>query len=62
MTRQEFQKLLDDVDWFYQYADGDAYRKGRMTFDRARMAAKQSDEFKNMFNAKFLEIHNRKAL
>jgi hypothetical protein len=62
MTTEEFKKILNNVDWFYEYADGDAYRQGRMTLDRARMAAKQSDEFKDMFNAKFYEVHNRKAL
>lgn len=38
ITQQELDKyieLLKNTDWYYQYAEGDAYYKGQASFQRA---------------------------
>ena len=47
MELEEYQKLLDTHDWYYQYSDDYRwYKKGQAERDRLRALAETSEEFK----------------
>jgi hypothetical protein len=50
ITKQEYQKILDNVDWHYQNKIGDEYIEGRKSYLLAASYSFASDEFLIMFN------------
>lgn len=60
MDKEEYQKLLDSHDWFYEYSDdGRVWRAGYESKQRLLNLAKQNPEFAKMYDAKVAEV-NRK--
>jgi predicted metal-binding protein len=50
LTAEEYSKVLANVDWFYQRAEGRAYHKGRDTYLKAERLA-TTPELNEMFQA-----------
>lgn len=50
ITKQEYQKILDNVDWHYQNKIGEEYTEGRKSYLLAASYSFANDEFLIMFN------------
>lgn len=49
LTPEEYAKVLNSVDWYYQRAEGRAYYKGKRGYEKARQLA-TTPELKEMFD------------
>lgn len=49
ITKEEFKQILRKADWFYQFAEGETYYKGKASYNLAVQYSRQSDEFRQMF-------------
>lgn len=50
MTLEEFEKMLSFHDWFYEYADGPAYYKGRESLGRIMdLIRENGEEFRKTY-------------
>ena len=50
ITKEQYQKILDSVDWHYQKKVGDEYTEGRKSYMLAQSYSFANDEFLLMFN------------
>ena len=50
MTKEEYQKVLSQVDFNYGYYNGELHKKEKAKFDSAKYQSKTSKDFEGMFN------------
>jgi hypothetical protein len=61
MTKEEYFKLLNNHDWFYDYSDDHrVWTAGREASERIRYYALQSEEFMVMYKS-FVSYINRET-
>ena len=50
MTVEEFEDLLKNHDWYYMYANGEAYQKGKKESDKIQNLIRQNPELKKIYD------------
>lgn len=59
MTANDFTELVNSVDFFYEFLEGNDYLEERNKFEQVRKISKQNAEFAKIFNDKFYEVFRR---
>lgn len=59
MTANDFVELVNSVDFFYEFLEGNDYLEERNKFEQVRKISKQNAEFTKIFNDKFYEVFRR---
>jgi hypothetical protein len=59
MTTNEFRKLVDSIDWFYEFLDGNDYLDERNKYEQIKKISERNEEFTRIFNNKFFEVFKR---
>ena len=51
MTKEEYQKLLENHDWYFMMSDDfRVWERGQKNLDKLLRIASQNSEFRNLFN------------
>lgn len=63
MNLETYMKDLKNHDWFFAMSDDHrVYMRGNAERDRLVKLAESSEEFKNAFNAKYLEVYSNEKI
>jgi hypothetical protein len=59
MTTNEFKELVNSINWFYEFLDGNDYFDERNKYEQIKKISERNEEFTRIFNNKFFEVFQR---
>jgi|GEM_PF-3784946 len=59
MTTNEFKELVESIDWFFEFLDGNDYLDERNRYEQIKQMSERNEEFRKIFNDKFIEVFKR---